>query len=501
MLTKILLAGLMALTAAPASATFVIQCYSRLYDERADPVVNPNYLPSPHVHAIAGGSGFKTTMTYEDARASKCGTCNVKEDLSNYWTPKLYYHAEDGSFESVPIDGDAGGNMGGMAIYYLHRPGPDNDVLHPFPKGFRMVAGDPFRRSFNSSAVAERAVSHRCIGTSLEPNGFPDQNCPEGIRTQIVMPSCWDGVNLDSPDHKSHMSYPIDGDFDGGRCPKSHPVHLMTLFYEVTYRTDSFSDRWYGDKQPFVLANGDGTGYGYHGDFVNGWDIDVLAKGVKNCVDGTPDCPGETFTFYDQGETQACKLDSKVGEQVSGTLDKLPGCNAVTHGPERAAMVSDCAMNHMSNLKVSAFPNGIADLTSSKGWKYLGCGTDNAGDRTFDAAWTGNDDMTQGNCVDFCDSKGYSYAGLEFGTQCYCGSSLASDRKPVEGMAGNCVMTCAGEPGQMCGGPDAVTMFQKCPSGGCGGEAKREVEKREPAMTEFLKHFARKSRVARGIVM
>ena len=65
------------------------------------------------------------------------------------------------------------------------------------------------------------------------------------------------------------MSYPADGDFDGGRCPASHPHHMMTLFFEVTYRTDLFANEWYGNSQPFVLANGDTTGYGFHGDFVS----------------------------------------------------------------------------------------------------------------------------------------------------------------------------------------------------------------------------------------
>jgi hypothetical protein len=107
------------LVASPALATFVVQCTSRLVDERVDPLVYPGQI-SDHVHAIAGGNGFDITMDYDKARASSCSTCNIKEDLSNYWTPKLYFQAQNGSFTPVPIDGDDSvGNMGGMAIYYL----------------------------------------------------------------------------------------------------------------------------------------------------------------------------------------------------------------------------------------------------------------------------------------------------------------------------------------------------------------------------------------------
>jgi hypothetical protein len=42
--------------------------------------------------------------------------------VSNYWSPKLYFRAENGSFLDVPIIGDnEGGNLGGMAIYYCKR--------------------------------------------------------------------------------------------------------------------------------------------------------------------------------------------------------------------------------------------------------------------------------------------------------------------------------------------------------------------------------------------
>jgi hypothetical protein len=104
---------LAAFAASPALATFVIQCTSRLLDERADPLVQPGQVAT-HAHVIAGGNGFDFEMDYTKARSSSCSTCLVKEDLSNYWTPKLYYQGQDGNFTAVPIDGDdSQGNMGG----------------------------------------------------------------------------------------------------------------------------------------------------------------------------------------------------------------------------------------------------------------------------------------------------------------------------------------------------------------------------------------------------
>jgi hypothetical protein len=51
--------------------------------------------------------------------------------------------------------------------------------------------------------------------------------------------SCWDGKNLDSPDHKSHVAYPVagaqtfTGNSVGGACPSTHPVKIPQIMLEV----------------------------------------------------------------------------------------------------------------------------------------------------------------------------------------------------------------------------------------------------------------------------
>lgn len=108
-----------ALLAVPAAAFWRMGCPSRLVQERADPVIAPGAV-SAHVHTIAGGNGFGFQMSYAQARASTCSSCPITQDLSNYWTPKLYYQAQNGSFFSVPQAGDGSGAQGGMTVYYLY---------------------------------------------------------------------------------------------------------------------------------------------------------------------------------------------------------------------------------------------------------------------------------------------------------------------------------------------------------------------------------------------
>jgi hypothetical protein len=61
------------------------------------------------------------------------------------------------------------------------------------------------------------------------------------------------------------MAYPSRTDI--GDCPSTHPVRLPGVFFEAIYAVSQFP---HGQgTQPFVLSNGDPTGYGFHGDFVS----------------------------------------------------------------------------------------------------------------------------------------------------------------------------------------------------------------------------------------
>ncbi|KFX92577.1 hypothetical protein V490_05312 [Pseudogymnoascus sp. VKM F-3557] len=334
--TSALVAALLAI--APADAFWRLPCRAPLLYERSDPIVNPG-TSSAHSHTIMGGNGFSNDMDYADTQASTCSSCTVTKDFSNYWVPNLYAKGKDGSFTSVE-------QVGGALIYYLQRSDPQDPEydqgLLAFPEGFRMLAGDPMLRSF-SNTLEQRAISFACLGTDTkETNEMPNINCPNGLRAQVFFPSCWDGKNLDSPDHKSHMAYPSL--VDNGKCPESHPKRFISLFYEVVWDTPKFADQWNGDKHPFVFSNGDETGYGYHGDFVNGWDVPTLQKAVTECTNLSgvvEDCP--VFQFFEDEKVDACKIKPTLDEKVQGTLAALPGCNTPSGEGARAVASKDCA--------------------------------------------------------------------------------------------------------------------------------------------------------------
>ncbi|GAO48344.1 hypothetical protein SAICODRAFT_31624 [Saitoella complicata NRRL Y-17804] len=375
-----------------------LPCNKPIVTERIDPLVSPGAV-SGHVHSVMGSSGLNFTTTFEGLRAGDCTTCMVKQDMSVYWVPTLYYAAENGSF--FPVS-----QVGGVTAYYLQRYDSQNSAtysnLTAFPDGFRMLAGNPFLRSFNSSSPAQQAVTYNCLNGSTpapQTHGFPTNNCPSGLRAQIFFPSCWDGVNLDSADHKSHMAYP-DG-VDVGSCPDSHPVKLISLFYEVIWNVNAFADQWYGDSQPFVWSMGDPTGYGYHGDFINGWDNSVLQQAVDECTADSgliEDC--SVFDLYTNQETRTCSNAVQVDEQIDGELSALPGCNPVQYGPNNAVPQTGCGATTQtsgSSKVLDSFQLVFANQT----------GATNAGDYI---TYTALDSFSPDDCSQFC----YSVSGCNF---------------------------------------------------------------------------------------
>lgn len=63
--------------------------------------------------------------------------------------------------------------------------------------------------------------------------------------------------------------------WDGLKCPDTHPIRIPSIAIETFHWTTHLETAPEGEQQ-YVLANGDTTGYGLHGDFTNGWDEDIL---------------------------------------------------------------------------------------------------------------------------------------------------------------------------------------------------------------------------------
>jgi hypothetical protein len=223
-----------------------------------DPIVFPGLPGASHNHSFIGNPSTNATST----PASLVGgatSCEDTLDASGYWFPTLLQRG-------VPLQPDK------PTVYYKSAV-RDYRTVKPFPVGFKLLVGDA-----KTPDVAHFQGNWQCTGykgADIPPS------CPSGatLQVRLTSPSCWDGVHLDTADHKSHMAWPVDG-----VCPADHPVPLPML--EI--------------KLPYPLHNGDTGGIAYssggsftfHYDFMNGWDAARQAHLVTYCINGGRQCNG-----------------------------------------------------------------------------------------------------------------------------------------------------------------------------------------------------------------
>ena len=242
-------------------AEFVAECpfTHRLPD---DPIVMPNLPGASHLHSFFGN--VSTNAHSDIASLEKAtSTCSPKADLSSYWVPTLLVDGQ-------PVEPT------GTTFYYLGE-GVRDDVIartQPLPYGLRIVAGNAKATAPDGSTQSRWSCLHAGhVGASKD-----FVNCPAGtmIESYLDFPQCWNGKDLDSPDHKSHMSYPVAGD-----CPATHPVPVPKLRQVLRYPAS-------GDPARFKLSSG--PGFTMHGDFFNAWPQTEMAQRVRDCINRIVKC-------------------------------------------------------------------------------------------------------------------------------------------------------------------------------------------------------------------
>ncbi|KAL9030743.1 MAG: hypothetical protein Q9196_001169 [Gyalolechia fulgens] len=471
--------------------------------ESLDPLLNPG-TQSAHVHSVVGGSAFGPTMDFALTQTSKCTTFGVTVDNSNYWMPAVYFY-KNGKFTLVPEAPPK------HKVYYKYGKGDNTPDLErsEFPQNFRMMSGDSNLRSDDGSfGSAGSQLNWQCHGSGNQratgfPKGFTScsGNYVGGLAATMRFPSCWNGQDFNPDRPMAHMAFPINQDGMAG-CPDGFKkARFPEIMMEYWLDVSQFDGQYGADEVPWVISNGDPTGFGFHMDFLNGWKPGVLAKAIRGCDIGNTGDPLDSPQCFGAGSVQsedakqACKIAPVINQDIglNGPLSQLPGCNPIQPGPGPATKPANCAgaviarptsattastadattatsapANSPSPVKSSSSaPPSPTDtgsglqpvsVNSTSGvWKAAGCYLDALNPRSLgngQLEWWGQP-ITSSNCVEHCDSIGAKYAGTENGGQCFCGNELVnSANRP-----GKCTSSCAGDKSEVCGGPALLSIY------------------------------------------
>ncbi|KOU55664.1 hypothetical protein ADK57_43965 [Streptomyces sp. MMG1533] len=241
-----------------------------------------------HQHDYVGNQANNAFASDEDL-ANGDTTCQNQGDKSSYFWPVL--RVQDGQ-NDVDADAPGGGqdsNVGTIqqtAEAQLKFVGNKTSDVVAMPTALRIITGDA--KAF-TNGLANANTSWSCTG--FEDRQVTDKYpiCPEGssvVRTSAFQ-SCWDGQNIDSANHRTHVSF-VQQDGSCGNGFQAIPQLQVRLVYDVPapqiqngqvvnpFAVDSFPEQLH---KPITD----------HNDFINFFDEDVMNQMVE-CINSGQDC-------------------------------------------------------------------------------------------------------------------------------------------------------------------------------------------------------------------
>ena len=251
-----------------------------------DPIVYPGQPGMSHLHQFFGNTGANAASDYTSLRTTGESTCMSKLNRSAYWQPAM-------------VDGSSNVVKPSWAIYYKRYPvtsplcQQQGDECVAVPYGLRFIFG----YDLVTNTPATGSLFWQCVSNDGNTVTNPTSatmtaalnGCPIGaqLEARIEAPDCWDGVRLDSPNHRAHVAFAT---YDNGvlRCPtgfpKVIPQFTLAAFWTVTSNVGTW--RLSSDKaaQP--------PGATFHSDFFSAWDPGIEKVWTENCIDKLLNCSG-----------------------------------------------------------------------------------------------------------------------------------------------------------------------------------------------------------------
>ena len=196
---------------------------------------------------------------------------------------------------------------------------------------------------------------------------------------------------------------------------------------------------------------------------------------IENCQTA---CHAAKYTLAGVEYSAECYCDNQFENGGGPAPDGNAQCNMACNGnpsetcggPNRLDVFSYAGGPTSSATPTpttSATKTGTSSTATSTGtgtaaglpktWTYRGCYVDNTSGRILNQE-PDSDTLTVESCVQTCIDLGYSIAGMEYSTQCFCGNYIF-DGGYLASQDTDCAMTCGGNSSEICGGPNRMSIY------------------------------------------
>lgn len=180
----------------------------------------------------------------------------------------------------------------------------------------------------------------------------------------------------------------------------------------------------------------------------------VSTQTLELCAQRAAD---KNFRYFGLEYSSECYL-ADVINPASVRLDESK-CSMPCSGNQKQLCGGSMAISLFNNTRYTPRIPLAIQTSSGRNFTYQGCFSDQGNPRTLGAYSISQGSNTVEACAQLCSSKGYSWAGVEYGAECYCGNAgtgAASLKSDTE-----CSKPCAGNAKQNCGGGFALQVYRQ----------------------------------------
>ena len=186
----------------------------------------------------------------------------------------------------------------------------------------------------------------------------------------------------------------------------------------------------------------------------------------------TTACKADNFAYAGLEYGGECYCGNTVANGNGPAPDKAAGCSMPCNGDATETCGGSNRINLFKATGTSPSSSATGTTTSTAvstptstgtasklpaGWKYQGCYQEGSTGRDLMYQQPDSTKNTIESCVNTCVGRGYSVAGTEYGSQCFCdnfvrnGGTLVADSK--------CNMPCSGNSSEFCGAGNYLSIY------------------------------------------
>lgn len=260
-----------------------------------DPIVYPGQPGAAHLHQYFGNLSANANSTYASLRKSGESTCQNALNRSAYWMPAML----DGKGNVVRPDF--------VSIYYKRRPKSDPTCNTEakgcvgIPRGLRFVFGWDQTRPTVAQPENAAHTNFMCVD-GWTPFTAPSKDmvepakvCKPGQRlyASLSSPECWNGTDLDSKDHRSHLADRVRDNNSGKLfCPATHPKLIPQFTMTAAYSIEVGDNPtiWGLASDPMIPAAIRRPGASFHSDYFEAWEDIIRDRWEAACIDKLLNC-------------------------------------------------------------------------------------------------------------------------------------------------------------------------------------------------------------------